>query len=264
MMPPMSANPIDLDRPPLICVSPNCWAAEPRRLYQNKPLEYGEAGMAEAIFAAGGLPIMAYKGHAESAADLDARASAVIARCDGLLLSGGADIDPGHYGETPEDPAWAGDLGRDYFEFALLRHARHRRLPVLGVCRGAQLINVALGGSMWQDLPSMRPKSLPHRDQDTYCQLAHPISITPGTRIAGIMGGDDVVNSVHHQAIRELAPGMVATAHAPDGVIEAFEPPDPDAPWLLAVQWHPEWRQEAASHRRVFEVFVRACAQAHP
>lgn len=171
----------------------------------------------------------------------DAFAEEIIEVLDGLVLSGGEDVDPVHYGEPPH-PTVATNIDplRDAQEMALYRLARDRRLPVLAICRGIQLVNVALGGSLWQDLPSARPDGLPHNQTDGRTDRTHPVEITPGSRLARALGTTRIeVNSFHHQSIRDLAPGLVVTAVAPDGEIEGVESPE-SAPWLLAVQWHPE------------------------
>ncbi len=241
---------------PLIAVSPNYLPAEDRRLYKGKPLEYGEASLAASILAAGGMPIMVYRAEATGAA-LDGWADALIARVDGLVLSGGEDIAPGNYNEAAQNPAWAGNPQRDAFELALYRAAVAAGKPVLGICRGAQLIGVAEGGSLWQDLPSMRPDTLPHRSQDLYDQLGHGLDID-SPFLARLFDGESAsVNSVHHQGLRDLPSALRVLAQAPDGVPESYVRDDA---WVLGVQWHPEWMQSRASQRRLFETFTAAAA----
>lgn len=239
---------------PLIAISPNAFPAEDRRFYKNKALEYGEQSMAEAVRIAGGLPMLAYRAGA-SAGDLAHLAEAVMARAQALVLSGGADISPAMYGEQLADPRWAGDPDRDRWELALYRAAIHMRRPVLGVCRGVQLINVAEGGTLWQDLRTMRPGSLQHRCQERYDDLAHDLSIEPGSVVAELFGDEDHhVNSVHHQGLKDLAPRLVPLAWAPDGAIEAVRLDD-ELP-VLGVQWHPEWMLARASQRAAFRWLV--------
>lgn len=244
---------------PLIAVSPNHLAAEDRRLYKGKALEYGEAELAGAVARAGGIPLMVYRAdpaHAELDT-LAAWAEAVMARVDGLVLSGGADIAPEVYGETAREAAWRGDFARDALELALYRCAVRAAKPVLGVCRGAQLIGVAEGGSLWQDLPSMRPDSLEHRSQDLYDALGHGLEIDEGARfLSALFDGEEArVNSVHHQGLRAEPASLRVLARAPDGLAESYVRRDA---WVLAVQWHPEWMQSRASQRRLFEAFVAA------
>lgn len=242
---------------PLIAVSPNHLPPEDRRLYQGKALEYGEAELAQALARAGATPILLYRaGHALS--DLANWAAALIDRVDGLVLSGGQDIGPETYGDSLQNPAWVGDAHRDTFELALYRAAIAAKKPVLGVCRGAQLIGVAEGGTLWQDLPSLRGPQTPtltHRDQPLYDRLTHPI-VFENPFLDQIFDGEPhIVNSVHHQALRELPTTLTVLATAPDGVSECYVRRDA---WVLAVQWHPEW-MDTASSRRLFACFVAAC-----
>ena len=245
---------------PLVAISPNYLPPEDRRLYQGKALEYGEAQLGAALTAAGLMPLMPYR--ADLALDaLPAWAAALIARVDGLVLSGGQDIGPETYGDTLKDPRWAGDPYRDAFELALYRAALAARKPVLGVCRGAQLIGVAEGGTLWQDLETLRGPTTPtltHRDQARYDRLEHPIVFT--TPFLDRVFGDDsrIVNSVHHQALRDVPASLEVLATAPDGVPKCYVRRDA---WVLAVQWHPEWMGTAGS-RRLFSIFASACAGA--
>lgn len=245
-----------MKRPPVIAISPNALPAEDRPLYKNKALEYGEASMARVVRAGGAVPLMAYRADVADAEALAAHAEAVIGACDGLVLSGGADVDPPTYGDVLHDERWRGDPLRDAFEIALYRAARAADKPVLGVCRGAQLINVAEGGTLWQDLRTLREGSLVHRDQEAYDRLGHPLELDVDTRLAPLFEGEPLhVNSVHHQGVRELAPDARVLARAPDGVVEAFE--ISAAAWILAVQWHPEWMVTRSS-ARLFQALARA------
>ena len=142
-------------------------------------------------------------------------------------------------------------------ELALLAGARERGLPVLAICRGIQLLNVGLGGTLFQDLPSERPGPVPHEDS----QARHALRVDPDSLLGRTLGRAAAlpVNSRHHQAIRDLAPGLRVSATAEDGVIEAVEPEDPAAPWMLGVQWHPEDLNEAALFRG-FAAAVTAAA----
>jgi len=155
----------------------------------------------------------------------------------GLVLTGGEDVAPARYGAVPHPELDAADTGRDAIEIALFEAAQARRLPVLAICRGIQLVNVALGGTLFQHLPEERPGPINHADPHG----THELSIAPETLMHRTLQTlQTSVNSRHHQAVRDLAPGLVASAWAPDGVIEGAESAFPDAPWLLAVQWHPE------------------------
>lgn len=171
---------------------------------------------------------------------------AVLAPLDGLLLTGGSDVAPHHYGETPLKPEWAGDPERDAYELALVRAALARGMPVLGVCRGLQLLNVALGGSLYQDISELTGTPITHRDWEIYDANVHEVEITAGSRLARLYPGVTRarVNSVHHQAIKTPAEPLLIEARCPDdGVIEAVRLADPTR-YAFAVQWHPEWQDE--------------------
>jgi len=158
----------------------------------------------------------------------------MLASVDVLLLCGGVDVDPGRYKTKPSPRLEKVNLRRDAWEFLLLDEAVKRRLPVIGICRGCQLINVYFGGTLWQDLPSERPGDVVHRGNDAF----HDIQIVAGSRLAGSLGTDRLkVNTLHHQAVRDLAPGFRAVAFAPDGVVEAIES---DTLPVVGVQFHPE------------------------
>lgn len=185
---------------------------------------------------------------------------ALVGTLDGLLLTGGEDVAPALYGEAPHPALGDVDPRRDQLEAGLLEAARERGIPVLGICRGIQLINAAMGGTLWQDLASQRPEGLSHNQVAGRTARTHAITTTPGTRVAAAAhDGTFEVNSFHHQAIRRLAPGLVATATAPDGIIEAVEGA-PGAPWLLAVQWHPEefHAESVAVDRGLFAALIAA------
>ena len=163
---------------------------------------------------------------------------AVVARMltsiDVLLLCGGEDVDPSRYKAKPSPRLEEVNLRRDAWEFLLLDEAVKRRLPVIGICRGCQLINVYFGGTLWQDLPSERPGEVVHRGKD----VLHDIQLVADSRLARSLGlNGSKVNTIHHQAVRDLAPGFRAVAFAPDGVVEAIES---DALPVVGVQFHPE------------------------
>lgn len=194
-----------------------------------------------AVLAAGGIPIIL------SPVLGPDRAEEALRGVDGLLLTGGDDVDPAHYGDIPSSQLGAIDSRRDEFEFALFRSARARGLPVLAVCRGLQLVNVALGGNLWQDLPSERPGAVLHEQRVARDRRTHAVRVSPDTRTRALLGAERLmVNSFHHQSIRELGDGLLATGWAEDGVIEAAEVAD--GGWVVGVQWHPEsFHAEAAS-----------------
>jgi len=165
-----------------------------------------------------------------------------VAACDGLLLTGGADVDPREYGDDERHPTVEIDPRRDKYELALARAALARDLPVFAICRGVQVLNVAAGGTLIQDLPAQHPSAtLAHDVVKPANALAHPIQVAPGTCLSLLLRSPErpmQVNSRHHQSVKEPAPGFVVSAVAPDGVIEAIE--KPDARFCLGVQWHPE------------------------
>ncbi|HZE93714.1 MAG TPA: gamma-glutamyl-gamma-aminobutyrate hydrolase family protein [Gemmatimonadales bacterium] len=180
------------------------------------------------------------------------RAAAALDGVRGLVLTGGEDVAPARYGAVPHPRLGDVDPVRDAAELALIDAARRRRLPILAICRGIQILNVALGGTLYQDLNSERPGSVPHNESSN-----HDVRVEPGSLLERTLGARSAsVNSRHHQAIRDLAPGLKAVAWADDGVIEAAEPADASAPWIVAVQWHPEDLTE----RALFDGFARAIA----
>jgi putative glutamine amidotransferase len=170
----------------------------------------------------------------------------VLERVGGLVLTGGEDVEPGRYGAAPHAKLGETDAARDAAELALIADARRRRLPLLAICRGIQILNVALGGTLYQDLASERPSAVDHANPNT----RHGLAVASGSLLHRTLATlETQVNSRHHQAIRDLAPALRATAWAEDGVIEGAEPQDPAAPWTLAVQWHPEDAVEDALFR---------------
>ena len=183
---------------------------------------------------------------------------------DGFLFVGGPDVHPFLFGEETIDGCGSVSLQRDTMELNLLSLAISVRKPILGICRGIQLINIGLGGTIYQDIKSQYQVAAPTaHDQPFYYDIpCHTVNVTVGTmlsRITGLLeGGSIQVNSMHHQSVRNLAPGLVACGHSPDGLIEAVE--KPDYPFLMAVQWHPEylWEKDNAA-AQIFRTFVDAC-----
>lgn len=234
-----------------------------RPIFKGKALQYTEEKMVLALWRAGVMPVGLLDLKSESAAFEQ------LASVDGLLLQGGADVAPQSYGETPMQPGWEGDRERDVHEMRLVEAARDLGKPVLGICRGIQLLNVALGGTLYQDIELQAEGSLVHRDWHRYEQLEHEVRLEADSWLAGVYETDTLlVNTVHHQAIKQLAPGLRATAWAPDGIIEAAEWTREAGPWMAGVQWHPEWldgSSEGGTHRargeRVFEAFARICLE---
>jgi putative glutamine amidotransferase len=209
----------------------------------------------DSVVRAGGIPL-------PLSPVADADVPTLVDRIDGLLLTGGGDISPDAYGGRHHDAMYAIDETRDAFEFALTREARERRTPVLAVCRGLQVVNVALGGSLIEDIPT-EVGSTDHAIRGPEVFNGHQrIRLDASCRIARLVGADTLlVNSIHHQAVRNLAPELRIVGRAEDGVVEALEPVDDSWP-LLAVQWHPEYLSDAgdpASHA-LFAALVEAAA----
>lgn len=211
-------------------------------------------GYVTRVLEAGGLPLLLSP---ELGAD---GAVEALSSCDGLLLTGGADIAPARYGATPSPKLGPVEPARDEAELALYASARARGAPVLAICRGLQLVNVAHGGTLWQDLPSERPGPVTHLQDAPRHQRTHGIRLKPGTLTAEVLGTVSVrTNSMHHQAAHDLGPGLQATGWAEDGVVEAMEGTDTGG-WLLAVQWHPEEHRTEPPDAALFRAFVREAA----
>lgn len=199
-----------------------------------------ERSYIDAVAAAGGLPFVLPV--------LDpAQAAAVVSNLDGLLLTGGGDVDPAWYGAAPSPHLGIVDRAHDAWELALLRAAMEAGKPVLGICRGLQLMNVALGGTLVQHLPEIT--DLGHCAKEGSGAHVHDVRVAPGSSLRRVAGGADLlgVNSLHHQAISQLADGLVAVAWAEDGIVEAAE-----GPRLLGVQWHPELLADEPAHAALF------------
>lgn len=213
----------------------------------------------EAVRRAGGAPRVL-----DRSAD---RPGDVVAGVDGVLLAGGGDVLPSIYGEPAHPSFDAAEPGRDEYEIELVKRAIEADLPVFAICRGIQVLNVARGGTLVQDIASELPAALPHTMTVPPHQpfdLAHDIWLTPGSTLARLMAdrteNDELaVNSRHHQALKATGEGLIVTATAPDGVIEAVE--DPARRFLLGVQWHPENFWRTGEFSALFEGFVKAAAK---
>jgi putative glutamine amidotransferase len=181
---------------------------------------------------------------------------------DGLLLAGGVDLDPVLFNESPHPKLGKVDGKRDWVELTLSRWALADGMPLLGICRGIQTLNVACGGTLWHDIQLQIPYALPHSfyPDHPYDLLAHSVKLLPESRLADALGVVDVqVNSLHHQAIKDVGTGLQVTGHAPDGLIEGIE--GSGKAWVAAVQWHPEWLLDRDPRMKsLFAAFSAACA----
>lgn len=186
--------------------------------------------------------------------------TAILSRLDGLLLAGGVDVHPSEYGEPVEPFCGAITRDRDLVELPLIRRAWQDKKPMLGICRGIQMMNVAAGGSLYQDIPAQLPGALHHSHVpgDPYSRRAHSIEIEPASELARILGPSAQVNSLHHQSLKDIAPGLRVIARAPDGVVEAVQADDRFA---LGLQFHPEWLVDDEQMLRIFQRFVDAAKE---
>lgn len=211
----------------------------------------------KAIRAVGGLPIILPLDLTKE--DMEQ----LMNSCDAVLFTGGPDIHPFFFGEDTQAHCGNVCLKRDNLEFALLEIAMKHQKPILGVCRGAQMLNVGLGGNIYQDIPSQFPQEFPiaHAQPFKYEIPSHKVKVISGTLLASITQTPSIsVNSMHHQAVRNVAPGLIASGFAAGGLIECIE--KPDYPFFLGVQWHPEylWEEDAAM-KRLFQMFVDAAGK---
>ena len=250
-----------MSRPPLILISPNV---------EKKGDEFGDLSVSlaetypQALMNAGGLPLAL---PALVSRELIAES---VRHCDGVLLTGGEDVDPRLYGNglpprlrgtvtvTPDGGA------RDWRELVLIDEVFRQRKPLLAICRGHQLLNVALGGTLLADILAQRPRAMNHRRMDRRSEIVHKVQLTPGSLMAKIAGGQRLgVNSTHHQAVARVAAPLKVAAVSSDGIIESLELRPGAArmlPFLLSVQFHPERLADRyREHRAIFRMFTQAC-----
>lgn len=210
----------------------------------------------DAIWAAGGNPVLIAPIVEEAFLDH------WVSEVDGLVLTGGDDLDPALYGATPHPKNVHSAPRRQAFDLALTRRALERGVPLLGICAGLQTLNVALGGDLIQDIPSLVPEALCHHTHDPRRPAEHEVRIEPGSRLASLLGGAEriVANSAHHQSVGRVGRGLRAVAFAPDGVVEGIEraQSNGDEPLCVAVQWHPERIIDREPHLRLFCELVAA------
>ena len=219
-----------------------------------KPPRFGiNQSYVRALTAAGCAPVLI------PILDDDDRLRAIYERLDGIVFPGGADVAPQEYGEEPIDNLNVVEAARDRSELMLARWAFADDLPTLGICRGQQVLNVALGGSLYQDLRHQQVTTVEHSDADGRARnaLLHRVRLDPDSRLAQLIDETNIeVNSLHHQAVKAIAPPLRVTGRSDDGVIESLE--SDDRRFLIAVQWHPEEIDSIPWVRRLFEGFARA------
>lgn len=244
--------------------------ADPERsLFTNKTLQYVEQSIAHWLMSAGAMVVMVPCPTGETARG-DTKLAHYAEWLDGVVMHGGTDVWPGSYGEVPLKDAWIGDRVRDLYDLALVEAFEQAGKPIFGVCRGLQLINVAFGGTLYQDIEAQHPHGLRHRDPTTYDQNFHEVRITPGSRLSKLYPGLETarVNSIHHQGVKDLAPGFEVDAWSvPDQVPECIRRhPSRGRSYIAATQWHPEFHKygstETVDDTPILQDFLWACATA--
>ncbi len=218
----------------------------------GQPIIWLMQAYVDAILQAGGAPVLIPSGVAENGWQ------SLYAHLDGILFTGGGDIAPEQFSGEPHPRIDEVDLLRDSVELSLLHSAAEGGKPFLGICRGCQLVNVGLGGTLYTHLPDQLPHALDHSyPGNMRTVLVHEVKIDEGTHIADVLGEPIIkVNSHHHQGLKQIAPGLRAAGNAPDGLVEAVELSG--HPFGLAVQWHPEWLTDQKPTRNLFKAFIRA------
>ena len=238
----------DSDAPPLVGVTATI------ETIAGRPRVRLNAAYTRALESAGLVPVVIPPLASPAAAE------ALVRLVRGVVLTGGEDVGPAHYGASPHPALGPVQSARDATELAVVAAARAAGRPTLAICRGIQLLNVALGGTLVQHLPDARPGPVAHAQAEPREARTHSVDVAPGSRLAAALGAERLVtNSMHHQAVDALAPALRATAHAPDGVVEGAESRDP-AWWAVAVQWHPEelTGDEHPWDRALFAAFAEA------
>jgi putative glutamine amidotransferase len=240
---------------PLIAVTTTMWPGGTH----NLPRVQLNAAYISAVEAPGGtaLPLTPAHGPESIRRILDV--------CHGLLLTGGEDVEPSRYGQSPIPEVGEVNPERDEMEIAAVHEAVRRGMPILAICRGIQVLNVALGGTLYQDIPSQRGGDVLHEQEAPVNARWHAGRVHPGSGLERIFGAVDLcINSFHHQAVRDVAPSLEATVWAEDGIVEGVE--GREHPWMYGVQWHPERGEahgptgdERDPDRRLFWAFVQAC-----
>ena len=243
--------------------------ADPQRpLFTGKTLQYVEQSIAHWIMSAGAMVVMVPCPTGETARG-DVTLAHYAEWLDGVVMHGGADVWPGSYGEEPMRPEWLGDRVRDLYDLAVVEAFSQAGKPIFGVCRGLQLINVAFGGTLYQDIETQVPGSQLHRNPTEYDRHYHDIAIVPGSRLEALYPTLDRarVNSIHHQGIKRVAPEFeVEALSEPDGVPEAIRlKPAPGRGYIAATQWHPEFHKQGSDtldDTAILQDFLAACVEA--
>ncbi|GHO93739.1 gamma-glutamyl-gamma-aminobutyrate hydrolase [Reticulibacter mediterranei] len=222
----------------------------------ERPIFYNNRAYVHAVERAGGVPILI-----PILDDLNGL-NTLLPRLDGLLISGGIDVDPRNYQEEPHPRLGRTNPKLDDMEIELVRWALQENIPLLGICRGMQILNVALGGSLYQDLEELYPDSLKHPNWELpRNHIAHTIAVEPGSRMAEILGESQIpTNSLHHQGVKKVGEGVTVSGRAEDGVVELIEVNGPH--FMLAAQCHPEeLHSEHPAWARLFKAFIQACEE---
>ena len=232
---------------PIIGLSP-LYDAEKRGLWMRP-------GYLDVLYACGAIPLVLP--FDSDAVDVEQ----MLSICDGLILTGGADVNPRLYGEEPIEQCGELQPIRDELEYRLLDKALEEDMPLLGICRGSQILNVYLGGTLYQDLSTQLPGTFNHAMEPPFESLCHKVTLEKGEPLHEFMGEDELpVNSVHHQAIRRVAPELVPLARSFDGVVEGTWMPGKRFVW--GVQWHPEWLWDVDERqKRIVQHFVDVCKE---
>lgn len=237
-------------RKPIIAIAGNLWINE-GGMFPGMHRCYVNQDYIDAIQNAGGIPfICPIQGEQKDYASL-------LAQVDGIVLSGGYDIDPHSYGEEPSPKLGFTFKEIDAFYMALILEAKRLGLPVLGICKGMQALNVAYGGTLYQDIQSERKDVLKHEQAALRSCGTHTIQVEENSQLAKWIGETALVNSYHHQAVKQVAKDFVTVAASKDGIIEAIE--HVGEPWMLGVQFHPEMMAQDEKMRQIFAGFIKQC-----